>query len=186
MSYRHHKIKMPHKSLSFTRHTTPKFDKMREHVKRDMYNAKYSQLNQELQKLIKSTEVRPPAFSDISTILLRSKKFANRNEYNKALQQLTLAITAMLALCSPAESQFNSAKGGLGPDLGVCSNPEVLLKWHMIPSVIKSNPLTRKGKRVLETRTRTKTKTSKAEGKKNSQKKLQKKSKRKLTQKRRK
>lgn len=163
---------MPHKSLSFTRHTTPKFDKMREHVKRDMYNAKYSQLNQELQKLIKSTEVRPPAFSDISTILLRSKKFANRNEYNKALQQLTLAITVMLALCSPAESQFNSAKGGLGPDLGVCSNPEVLLKWHMIPSVIKSKPLTRKGKRVLEARTitKTKTKTSKAEGKKKSQK----------------
>lgn len=185
MSYRHHhSVKKPHKSISFTRRTAPKFDKMKEHIKRDMYNAKYSQLNQELQRLIKNTEVRPPAFSDISTILLRSKRFASRNEYNKALQQLTLAITAMLALCSPAESQFNSAKGGLGPDLGVCSNPEVLLKWHMIPSVAKSKPLSRSAKRVLEARTRTKT--SKAEGKKKSQKNLQKKSKRKLTQKRRK
>ena len=184
MSYRHHTVKKPHKSISLTRRTAPKFDKMKEHIKRDMYNAKYAQLNQELQKLIKNTEVRPPAFSDISTILLRSKRFASRNEYNKALQQLTLAITAMLALCSPAESQFNSAKGGLGPDLGVCSNPEVLLKWHMIPSVAKSKPLSRSAKRVLEARTRTKT--SKAEGKKKSQKNLQKKSKRKLTQKRRK
>lgn len=184
MSYRHHTVKKPHKSISLTRRTAPKFDKMKEHIKRDMYNAKYSQLNQELQRLIKNTEVRPPAFSDISTILLRSKRFASRNEYNKALQQLTLAITAMLALCSPAESQFNSAKGGLGPDLGVCSNPEVLLKWHMIPSVAKSKPLSRSAKRVLEARTRTKT--SKAEGKKKSQKNLQKKSKRKLTQKRRK
>ena len=182
MSYRHHTVKKPHKSISLTRRTAPKFDEMRKHVKRDMYNAKYSQLNQELQKLIKNTEVRPPAFSDISTILLRSKKFASKNEYNKALQQLTLAITAMLALCSPAESQFNSAKGGLGPDLGVCSNPEVLLKWHMIPSVAKSKPLSRRGQRLLDARTRTKT--SKAEGKKKSQKNLQKKSKRKLTQKR--
>ena len=181
MSYRHHHtVKKPHKSISFTRRTAPKFDKMREHENRDMYNAKYSQLNQELQRLIKNTEVRPPAFSDISTILLRSKRFASKNEYNKALQQLTLAITAMLALCSPAESQFNSAKGGLGPDLGVCSNPEVLLKWHMIPSVAKSKPLSRRGQRLLDARTRTKT--SKAKGKKKSQRKP----KRKLTQKRRK
>ena len=180
MSYRHHTVKKPHKSISLTRHTAPKFDKMKEHIKRDMYNAKYAQLNQELQKLIKNTEVRPPAFSDISTILLRSKRFASKNEYNKALQQLTLAITAMLALCSPAESQFNSAKGGLGPDLGICSNPEVLLKWHMIPSVAKSKPLSRRGQRLLDARTRTKT--SKAKGKKKSQRKP----KRKLTQKRRK
>lgn len=184
MSYRHHKIKTQRKPLSLTRRTAPKFDKMREHVKRDMYNAKYAQLNQELERLVKNTKVRPPAFSDISTILLRSKKFASKNEYNKALQQLTLAITAMLALCSPAESQFNSAKGGLGPDLGICSNPEVLLKWHMIPSVTKPKTLSRRGKRVLEAINRTKT--SKAEGKKKSQKNLQKKSKRKLTQKRRK
>ena len=182
MSYRHHKIKTKRNPLSLTRRTVPKFDKMGEHVKRDMYNAKYAQLNQELERLVKNTKVRPPAFSDISTILLRSKRFASRNEYNKALQQLTLAITAMLALCSPAESQFNSAKGGLGPDLGICSNPEVLLKWHMIPSVAKSKPLSRSAKRVLEART----KTSNAKGKKKSQKNLQKKSKRKLTQKRRK
>jgi len=157
---------------------------MREHQKKAMYNAKYSQLNQELERLIKNTEVRPPVFSDISTILLQSKRYASRNEYSKALQHLTLAITVMLALCSPVESQFNSAKGGLGPDLGICSDPEVLLKWHMIPSVIKPKPLSRREKRTLEAKARTKT--SNAKGKKKSQKNLQKKSKRKLTQKRRK
>ena len=114
---------------------------------------------------------------------MRSKRFASRNEYNKALQQLTLAITAMLALCSPAESQFNSAKGGLGPDLGVCSF-RIQKFYHkmayMIPSVAKSKPLSRRGQRLLDARTRTKT--SKAEGKKKSQKNP----KRKLTKKRRK
>ena len=171
MSYRHYIKKTPRKTLSMSRtgRTAHKFDKMREHEKRDMYNMKYSQLNSELETVMKNTEVRPPAFSDISTILLRSKKYASRNEYNKAIQQLTLAITAMLALCSPAESQFNSAKGGLGPELGICSDPEVLLKWHMIPSITKPKPPSRKTKKTLKTRNMNSRKASsntKVEGKK--------------------
>lgn len=147
MSYLHHKVKPAQRVISLRR-SAPESVTKREHLHRDMYNAKYTQLNQELERLMIKSKVKLPAFSDISSILLRSKRYASRNEYNKALQQLTLAIAAMLALCSPAESQFNSAKGGLGPDLGVCSNPEVLLKWHMIPSVNKPKSISRSAKRV--------------------------------------
>ena len=142
MSYRHSHSHTPKKSrtrrhtLSTTRTAPSKFDKYNVNEKHQIFITKYNQLDNEITRItriLEKTKVRPPAFSDVKGILQSAKKNMDRNNYNKAFQQLTLAITTLLSLCSPAESRFNSARGALGPSLGLCANPEVLLKWHMIP-----------------------------------------------------
>ena len=74
MSYRHHTVKKPHKSISLTRRTAPKFDKMKEHIKRDMYNAKYAQLNQELQKINKKYRSKTTSFFRYINYFIAFKK----------------------------------------------------------------------------------------------------------------
>ena len=135
-SYTPKKSRTRRYTLSMSRTAPQKFNRYNVNEKHLIFTTKYNQIDNEITRItriLKNTAVRPPAFSDLKGILQSAKKNIDKNNYNKAFQQLTLAITTLLSLCSPAESSFNSARGSLGPSLGVCANPEVLLKWHMIP-----------------------------------------------------